>query len=196
MKTTRYILCLIAIFLVSMAATPAYAAPKKGTSKKESKPELTRAGMTFYIDGKEAIKGRKVLEFYAQQNCEAAYKQYKRGRECYIAGWTLFGSGAAMTIAGIGCVASGVLKTANSATKAVTRRSKRVTIYDELLYAGGALIGVGVTAQLVCIPVTVVGKKKMHRSAETYNATCRYTQAKPYWSLQASENGLGFALNF
>lgn len=83
MKTTTHILFLIAIFLVSMVAEPAYAAtPKKGKgkTKKKARPELTRAGNTYYINGKEEIKGQKVLEFYAQQNCQAAYDQYKRGR--------------------------------------------------------------------------------------------------------------------
>ena len=88
MKTTTHILFLIAIFLVSMVAEPAYAAtPKKGKgkTKKKARPELTRAGNTYYINGKEEIKGQKVLEFYAQQNCQAAYDQYKRGRQCYVA---------------------------------------------------------------------------------------------------------------
>ena len=195
MKTTTHILFLIAIFLVSMVAEPAYAAtPKKGKGKKKARPELTRAGNTYYINGKEEIKGQKVLEFYAQQNCQAAYDQYKRGRQCYIAGWSLFGGGAALTVAGLGCIIGGVAKTIDSAV------GGNVTIYDQLMTAGGVLIGVGVVSQIVCAPLIVVGKKKMHLSAETYNASCRYSQMRmqpqPYWSLQTSANGVGFAFNF
>jgi molybdopterin biosynthesis enzyme len=68
------------------------------------------------------------------------------------------------------------------------------------MIAGGVLVGVGVVSQIVCAPLIVVGKKKMHQSAETYNASCRYSQMRmqpqPYWSLQTSANGVGFAFNF
>ena len=200
MKTTTHILFLIAIFLVSMVAEPAYAAtPKKGKGKKKAKPELTRSGNTFYIGGKEEIKGQKVLEFYAKQNCQAAYDQYKRGRQCYIAGWSLFGGGAALTVAGLGCIIGGVANTIGSAISTATGQGQ-MTVYDQLMLAGGVLVGVGAVSQIVCAPLIVVGKKKMHQSAETYNATCRYSQMRmqpqPYWSLQTSSNGLGFAFNF
>lgn len=202
MKTTTHILFLIAIFLVSMVAEPAYAAtPKKGKgkTKKKARPELTRAGNTYYINGKEEIKGQKVLEFYAQQNCQAAYDQYKRGRQCYIAGWSLFGGGAALTVAGLGCIIGGVANTISSGMNNIPK-GQEMTVYDQLMIAGGVLVGVGVVSQIVCAPLIVVGKKKMHQSAETYNATCRYSQMRmqpqPYWSLQTSANGVGFAFNF
>ena len=52
MKTNNLILILIAIFLVSMVAEPAFAAtPQKGKSKKKANPELTRAGNTYFING-------------------------------------------------------------------------------------------------------------------------------------------------
>lgn len=202
MKTTTHILFLIAIFLVSMVVEPAYAAtPKKGKSKKKAKPELTRAGNTFYINGKDAIKGQKVLEFYAQQNCQEAYNQYKRGRQCHIAGWCLFGGGAALTVAGLGCIIGGVAKTVDSTIGGISQEDpNKITIYDQLMLAGGVLVGIGAVSQIVCAPLIVVGKKKMHLSAETYNASCRYSQMRmqpqPYWSLQTSSNGLGFAFNF
>jgi len=203
MKTTTHILFLIAIFLVSMVAEPAYAAtPKKGKGKKKAKPELTRAGDTYYVGGKatESLKGKQVLNFYAEQNCQEAYNQYKRGRQCNIAGWSLLGGGAALTIAGLGCVIGGVAKTIDSGIGAASSGSGNMTIYDQLMIAGGVLVGVGVVSQIVCIPLIVAGKKKMHLSAETYNATCRYSQMRmqpqPYWSLQTSANGVGFAFNF
>ena len=202
MKTTTHILFLIAIFLVSMVAEPAYAAtPKKGKgkTKKKARPELTRAGNTYYINGKEEIKGQKVLEFYAQQNCQAAYDQYKRGRQCYIAGWSLFGGGDALTVAGLGCIIGGVANTISSGMNNIPK-GQEMTVYDQLMIAGGVLVGVGVVSQIVCAPLIVVGKKKMHQSAETYNASCRYSQMRmqpqPYWSLQTSANGVGFAFNF
>ena len=198
---TNHILFLIAIFLVSMVAEPALAAtPKKGKGKKKARPELTRSGTTYFINGKDPIKGQKVLEFYAQQNCQAAYDQYKRGRQCNIAGWCLFGGGAALTVAGLGCIIGGVANTIDSAIGGVSSGSGQITIYDQLMIAGGVLVGVGAVSQIVCAPLIVVGRKKMHLSAETYNASCRYSQMRmqpqPYWSLQTSSNGFGFAFNF
>lgn len=208
MKTTTHILFLIAIFVVSMVAEPAYAAtPKKGKAKKQPKPELTRAGNTYFVGGKDAIKGKQVLEFYAQQNCQAAYDQYKLGRQCYIAGWALVGGGTALAVVGLGCIIGGAVRTVGGAIGAASDASQGgdgssgmsgMDSGKSTMIAGGVLLGIGVTAQLVCIPLNIVGKKKMYLSAETYNATCRYAQAqpKPYWSLQASNNGLGFAFNF
>ena len=210
MKTTTHILILIAIFLVSMVVEPAYAATPqkgKGKGKKKANPELTRAGNTFYIDGKDAIKGKQVLDFYAQHNCQAAYDQYKVGRQCYISGWALLGGGAGLTVIGLGCIIGGVVGTVEGAMDSFGGATqggdgesgmRRMNSGASTVIAGGVLVGIGAVAQLVCIPLNIVGKKKMQLSAETYNASCRYTQARPqpYWSLQASNNGLGFAFNF
>ena len=207
MKTTN-IFFLIAIFLVSMVAQPAFAAsPKKGKGKKKANPELTRAGNTYYIGGKEPIKGKQVLEFYAQHNCQAAYEQFKTGRNCTIAGWTLLGVGAGMTVIGLGCVIGGVVNSVGGAIGAATDAMSggdgesgmgRMNSGKSTVIAGAALIGIGAAAQIACGPLIVVGKKKTRLAMETYNASCRYTQAspQPYWSIQTSNNGLGFALNF
>lgn len=208
MKTNNHILILIAIFLVSMVAAPAFAAtPQKSKGKKKANPELTRAGNTYFINGKDAIKGKQVLEFYAQHNCEAAYKQYKTGRNCTIAGWSLLGGGAGLTIIGLGCIIGGVVNTIGGAMGSMSEASEggsgegginRMNSGTSTIIAGGVLVGIGAAAQIACGPLIVVGKKKTRLAMETYNASCRYTQARPqpYWSIQTSSNGLGFALNF
>ena len=206
MKTTNIFL-LIAIFLVSMVAQPAFAAsPKKGKGKKKANPELTRAGNTYYIGGKEPIKGKQVLEFYAKHNCQAAYEQFKTGRNCTIAGWTLLGTGAGMTIIGLGCIIGGVVNTVGGAFSEIGGAMSgqegsgmgRMNSGKSTVIAGGVLVGIGAAAQIACGPLIIVGKKKTRLAMETYNASCRYTQARPqpYWSIQTSNNGLGFALNF
>ena len=59
------------------------------------------------------------------------------------------------------------------------------------------LIGIGAAAQIACGPLIVVGRKKMYQSVDLYNVTCRKrAQVQPYWSIQTSNNGLGFAVNF
>ena len=204
MKKTTHILLLIAIFLVSMVAQPAFAAsPKKG--KKKAKPELARVGNKYYA-GKEEMKGKQVLEFYAQQNCQEAYNQFKTGRNCYISGWTLLGAGAGMTVIGLGCVIGGVVNTLGGAMGAMGDAVQggdgeggigRMNSGKSTTIAGAVLIGIGAAAQIACGPLIVVGRKKMYQSVDLYNVTCRKrAQVQPYWSIQTSNNGLGFAVNF
>ena len=58
MKTNNHILILIAIFLVSMVAAPAFAAtPQKSKGKKKANPELTRAGNTYFISIQTSSNG-------------------------------------------------------------------------------------------------------------------------------------------
>lgn len=54
---------------------------------------------------------------------------------------------------------------------------------------------VGLACELACIPTLIVGYTQMHRSADLFNSAC-VGNAQAYWSVTASENGLGLALNF
>ena len=54
---------------------------------------------------------------------------------------------------------------------------------------------VGLVCELACIPTLIVGYTQMHRSADLFNSAC-VGNAQAYWSVTASENGLGLALNF
>ena len=49
--------------------------------------------------------------------------------------------------------------------------------------------------EIACIPTLSVGYVRMHRSADTYNVSCAKRNTA-YWSINASQNGLGIALNF
>lgn len=50
--------------------------------------------------------------------------------------------------------------------------------------------------EIACIPTLIVGYNKMHKSAEIYNSSCVKQQPQAYWSVNASQNGLGLAFNF
>ena len=78
---------------------------------------------------------------------------------------------------------------------------------------GWALFGVGVgldicsmvgvpyvwipslACELACIPTLIVGYTQMHRSADLFNSMC-VGKNQAYWSVTASQNGVGLALNF
>lgn len=54
---------------------------------------------------------------------------------------------------------------------------------------------VALACELACIPTLIVGYTQMHRSAEIYNSAC-IVNSQAYWSINASQNGIGVALNF
>ena len=49
--------------------------------------------------------------------------------------------------------------------------------------------------EIACIPTLITGYVKMHRSADTFNAICA-KRDRAYWSINASQNGIGIAYNF
>ena len=54
---------------------------------------------------------------------------------------------------------------------------------------------IGIACELACIPTLIVGYTQMHRSADLFNSAC-VGKNQAYWSVTASENGVGLALNF
>lgn len=54
---------------------------------------------------------------------------------------------------------------------------------------------VALACEIACIPTLIVGYTQMHRSAEIYNTSC-IVNSQAYWSINASQNGIGIALNF
>ena len=94
--------------------------------------------------------------------------------------------------------------------------SDAYTKYEEghmLATAGWILLGTGVLldvgfswwvpmtwipalgCELACIPILIVGYTKMHRSADIFNSS-PIGNSHAYWSVTASQNGVGLALNF
>lgn len=54
---------------------------------------------------------------------------------------------------------------------------------------------IALACEIACIPTLIVGYTQMHRSAEVYNSSC-IINSQAYWSINASQNGIGIALNF
>lgn len=134
---------------------------------------LTRSGNT-YIYGNQVMDKKGTLEWLYTRNCSAAYEKFLSGFQTANVGWIMMCIGLTMDIAGTIVIA----KTVNST-------------------AGGVLMGLGGAFEIACIPTIAVGYSKMHQTVDVYNATCRATaQVKPYWAIQASNNGLGIAYNF
>ena len=97
----------------------------------------------------------------------------------------------------------------NNCTEAYNKYQRGHTI----AMAGWVLFGVGLgldvcstvgvpyvwipalACELACIPTLIVGYTQMHRSADLFNSAC-VGKSLAYWSVTASQNGVGLALNF
>ncbi len=143
------------------------------TPKQNNSIMLVRSGNTYYY-GSNRMDIDATLKWLKEQNCPAAYEQFNTGLRTSKAGWGMLGSGLLLdTFGAIVYLLSG----------------------SEIV--GGLLMGFGGALEIACIPTLVVGYSKMHNTVDVYNATCGKTaQVKPYWSIQASNNGIGLAYNF
>lgn len=177
------------IFIILAAAMMAVGAMGQVV---ESTPRLTCIGNTYYY-GRNVMNQRQMLDWYAQQNCQAAYDQFAKGRKMAIAGWCCLGVGVALDLSAGACylTATWLNKKLNAPKRmlASSSSSNTPTAYT--------LLAMGATAfEIASVPLLVIGYKRMHQSVDVYNVACTTAQTKPYWTIQASENGLGLALNF
>ena len=144
------------------------------TSHRENKMQLTRSGNTYYY-GNQVMNKHETLEWLSTQNCPAAYEQFRSGMRTANAGWALMATGLMADLVGT----------------LILTRGKNVPT------AGYILVGIGGALEIACIPTIAVGYSKMHQTVNVYNVSCGATaHVKPYWSLQASSNGIGLAYNF
>ncbi len=158
----------------------------------ESAPRLVCIGNTYYY-GKNAMSQRQMLDWYAQQNCQAAYDQFAKGRKMAIAGWSCLGVGVAMDLTAGACYLAAVGMSSSRSNKAPAK----VISYSSNEPVLFTLLAMGATAfEIASIPLLVIGYKRMHTSADVYNVACTTAQTQPYWTIQASEQGIGLALNF
>ena len=70
--------------------------------------QLRIDGNDYYYGDKE-LSNSELLQFYADQNCQAAYNQYVKGQKMSKAGWALLGIGGGLGIAGGAIGASNVI---------------------------------------------------------------------------------------
>lgn len=136
-----------------------------------------------------------MLDWYAQQNCQAAYDRFAQGRKLATAGWSLLGIGVAMNLGAY--VGYGVLryKSGSQAPARMPAAYSQSYSRDPAYMAVVALGTVGTVCEIACIPTLIVGYNKMHTAADMYNIL-NANEPRPYLALQSDENGLGLALHF
>lgn len=152
------------------------------TSKKSQPTTLLwRDGDTYYY-GKSVMDRTGMLNWLQKQNCEIAYNQFREGYNMAQVGWSSLGVGVTLDIVG----------------SILLWRYFSNSESSEGYKIAGLTIGImGAFAEIACIPILCVGYTKMHSAVDTYNITCKESaSARPYWAIQASNDGLGVALHF
>lgn len=119
-------------------------------------------------------------EKYLKEYCPVAYDQF-------LAGNKKVGTAKGLLCCGIVSDVIGVVFTSIGATQG-----------DIGFLTGGILcLALGTGLEIACIPTWIVGGRQRANAFDTFNATCA-SNSKPqaYWSINASQNGIGLALNF
>lgn len=161
----------------------------KPVTSTEKAALLTRDGNTYYSSNHEVLKKHQMLDWYARHNCQAAYDQFAQGLKLAKAGWACFAIGLAMDVGSV--VSWGIY------ISHLTPQATSSQILQDPAYIAALSLGVGAFAfEIACIPTLVIGYQKMHRSVDVYNVSCTTAQVRPYWTLQASSNGIGLAMKF
>ena len=171
-----FILLVAAMMAVSVMAQEQPAA---------ARTHLVCGGNTYYYGSQEVMKKNQMLDWYARHNCQAAYDQFAEGLKIAKAGWACLGIGLGLDVGGI--VAASLFVIDSNSTKKTSAPA----------YIAAISLSVGAAAfEIACIPTLIVGYHKMHHSVDVYNVSCATAKVRPYWTLQASENGVGLAMKF
>lgn len=147
---------------------------------------VVKSGNTFCCG--EQQMNRAAYKQFLQDECPQAYRQYKQGQQCMIAGWTLFGVGLAgasvcipaWMISGFGASATpkGESSPAKNANNVLT----------------GCVIAAGVVA-LVSVPLLSVGYVLMdNKSVKTYNGQC--AKQNPELAFALTGSGANMTIRF
>ena len=153
---------------------------------------ISRQGFIYYYHN-DPMTYAEMLNF-VNSNCERAYQYYQKQQKIQKAGWGLFGSGLAITVAGATML--------GTAYKADNRN-----IEYQLEGAGIALVCIGpITTVLVSVPMIIAADANKRNAYKVYNTWCGYKELEQETSqrnatplelrLQSSSNGLGLALSF
>ena len=147
---------------------------KEASTTNNAKPlYVSRNGNTYYYDGR--AMNEEAYSYFLQNNCPEAYNIFNSGSNTAYAGWILFSAGLGLDLGTlISYLALGGSNTAIS-----------------------TLSWIGLGCEIACIQTLIVGYNKKHESVDVYNTSCaRKSTSKAYWSINASQNGIGIAYNF
>lgn len=133
-------------------------------------------GLEVYSYGDMQID-KKEMKTFLRNNNPNVYKQYMKGQSTINVGWGVAGAGVAVV------ATSGIMFYFDSYLR-----------IDEFIYIGVMSAGAAIT--LTSIPILCVGHKRQKNAINMFNQQNSRQQAPITLNLQASQNGIGLALNF
>lgn len=162
---------------------------------KNTKTDIKLYGKSAYSYGGTEMD-KKAMEQFLRNNCPEAYRKYMSGKTLQKAGWGVLGAGLAIAAGG--------------AVMMIVNNHTSYKYYDDYygsylygdkertsLFRGGvALVALGPSLIVTTsVPLLCVGYYRTNHAHEIFNRQCA-TKEKLTLNLQASQNGLGLALNF
>ena len=165
---------------------------KPNEEKQTANSLVTRSGNTYYYNG--SVMGERAYGKFLKKNCPEAYKKFKTGQNISTVGWVFLFTGLGMDL----CTCIGgidayireqqVLEYHPNAKPNNNPGNKTAII---------ALASVAFAFEIACIPTLCVGYFKKHNTVDIYNNACAVQKApQAYWSVNASQNGIGLAYHF
>lgn len=155
------------------------AAQEKPLIVRHSKYDQNLYGIEEYSYGRTQMD-KKALQLFLQENSPAAYKKYTQSKKMITAGWWMFGGGMS-----IFCSGMLIMGFTNSYTST-----------HNIYVAGAVLTGIGPVFVASAIVILPIGYHRQNHAYELYNYEQKKKQPQLSLGVQASENGIGLALQF
>ena len=153
--------------------------PEQKTENNIAGLQMYKADNNKYVYNDITMNENEYVSFL-QMNCPIAYEQYKLGNR-------RVNNAKGLLTAGIFADIAGIIMTVLGAD-----------FNSKGLIAGGSVsMAVGTIFEIACIPTWIVGGRQRANAIDTFNSTCAgKTQPQAYWSVNASQNGIGLAFHF
>ena len=123
-------------------------------------------GNSYYY-GSQKIEESQLLDFYAQQNCQAAYDQYAQGQRMVKAGWALLGVGAALDLGATVsaclyiCGELDLITADTNGGRRMRAQTAEASFDREGAFIAMLVLGAGASVfEMACVPLLVVGYHK------------------------------------
>jgi hypothetical protein len=162
------------------------AAQEKPLIVRHSKYDQNLYGIEEYSYGRTQMD-KKALQLFLQENSPAAYKKYTQSKKLITAGWWMFGGG-------MGIFGSGMLMMFYG--DRMKRLEEDNMVWDNIYWLGVGTLSIGCSIVLSSIITLPIGYHRQNHAYEIYNYEQKKKQPQLSLGVQASENGIGLALQF
>ena len=175
------------------------AAQEKPLIVRHSKYDQNLYGIEEYSYGRTQMD-KKALQLFLQENSPAAYKKYTQSQKLIKGGWATFSVGTTIGLSSL--IAVGIKlndrqfrdenfhKWTLEQEEAYNKRQMITSIY----WLSAVCVGGGIV--LCSVPMLFVGYHRQNHAYELYNYEQKKKQPQLSLGVQASENGIGLALQF